>query len=84
MTLKQTWHEVRDAMIDRVIEPRLRSLARQFPALVLTGPRQSGKSTVCQKVFAHPRALTSAQNGYLAAALMKNDANSTLWLTFWT
>ncbi len=39
-------------MIDRDIEPRLKSLARQFPAIVLTGPRQSGKSTLCQKVFA--------------------------------
>jgi hypothetical protein len=27
-------------------------LAKQFPAIVLTGPRQSGKSTVCKKVFA--------------------------------
>jgi len=40
-------------MIVRDIEPRLKSLAKQFPAIVLTGPRQSGKSTVCQKVFAH-------------------------------
>ena len=40
-------------MIDRDIEPRLKNLARQFPAIVLTGPRQSGKSTVCQKVFAN-------------------------------
>lgn len=40
-------------MIDREIEPRLKRLAKQFPAIVLTGPRQSGKSTVCQKVFAH-------------------------------
>jgi predicted AAA+ superfamily ATPase len=40
-------------MIARVIEPRLKSLAKQFPAIVVTGPRQSGKSTVCQKVFAH-------------------------------
>jgi hypothetical protein len=31
----------------------LKSLARQLPALVLTGPRQSGKSTLCQAVFAH-------------------------------
>jgi hypothetical protein len=40
-------------MVDRDIEPRLRMLARQFPAIVLTGPRQSGKSTVCKKVFAN-------------------------------
>lgn len=39
-------------MIARDIEPRLKSLAKQFPAIVLTGPRQSGKSTLCQKVFA--------------------------------
>lgn len=39
-------------MIVRDIEPRLKLLARQFPAMVLTGPRQSGKSTLCQKVFA--------------------------------
>lgn len=39
-------------MIARDVEPRLRALAKQFPAIVLTGPRQSGKSTVCQTVFA--------------------------------
>ena len=39
-------------MIARDVEPRLKSLAKQFPAIVLTGPRQSGKSTLCQKVFA--------------------------------
>jgi hypothetical protein len=40
-------------MVDRDIEARLKALARQFPAVVLTGPRQSGKSTVCQKIFGH-------------------------------
>jgi uncharacterized protein len=39
-------------MITRDVEPRLKALAKQFPAIVLTGPRQSGKSTLCQKVFA--------------------------------
>ncbi len=40
-------------MVDRDVEPRLKMLAREFPAIVLTGPRQSGKSTVCRKVFPH-------------------------------
>ena len=40
-------------MIVRDLESRLKSLAEQFPAIVLTGPRQSGKSTISQQVFAH-------------------------------
>ena len=38
-------------MVNRDVEPRLKMLAKQFPAIVMTGPRQSGKSTLCQKVF---------------------------------
>ena len=38
-------------MVNRDAEPRLKMLAKQFPAIVMTGPRQSGKSTLCQKVF---------------------------------
>jgi uncharacterized protein len=37
--------------IARAIEPTLRRAARQFPALVLTGPRQSGKTTVLKHLF---------------------------------
>jgi predicted AAA+ superfamily ATPase len=37
--------------IDRDLTPRLRKAARQFPVVTLTGPRQSGKSTLCQVVF---------------------------------
>jgi len=33
-------------IVARDIERRLRKAARQFPALPLTGPRQSGKSTL--------------------------------------
>ncbi len=40
-------------MIDRDLAPRLLQAARQFPAVTLTGPRQSGKSTLCQALFPH-------------------------------
>lgn len=38
-------------MIGRVLEPRLRAMARKFPIVTLTGPRQAGKTTLCRAVF---------------------------------
>lgn len=38
-------------MIRRVLETRLRALARKFPVVTVTGPRQSGKTTLCRAVF---------------------------------
>lgn len=38
-------------MIDRDLAPRLREAAKAFPAVTLTGPRQSGKSTLCRALF---------------------------------
>lgn len=38
-------------MITRLLEPRLRDLAGKFPVVTVTGPRQSGKTTLCRAVF---------------------------------
>jgi hypothetical protein len=39
-------------MIDRTLAPPLKRLAGKFPIVTLTGPRQSGKTTLCRAVFA--------------------------------
>ncbi len=38
-------------MIQRTMQPVLAELARQYPVVTVTGPRQSGKTTLCQAVF---------------------------------
>lgn len=40
-------------LIDRTIEPILNSLAAKYPVITITGPRQSGKTTLCRKAFPH-------------------------------
>ena len=38
-------------MIQRFIEPQLQRLAAQFSVITITGPRQSGKTTLAQHYF---------------------------------
>lgn len=38
-------------MISREVAPRLKKLARQFPVVSVTGPRQSGKTTLIRELF---------------------------------
>ncbi|MBW6487143.1 MAG: ATP-binding protein [Syntrophobacterales bacterium] len=38
-------------MIERTIEPVLKDAAGKYPVVTITGPRQSGKTTLCRKVF---------------------------------
>jgi len=38
-------------MIDRTIRPVLEHLFSQYPVVTVTGPRQSGKTTLCREVF---------------------------------
>lgn len=42
-------------MIRRNLAPRLTSAAKRWPSITLTGPRQSGKTTLCRALFPdHP------------------------------
>ena len=38
-------------MIEREITPRLTTLFKQYPFVTVTGPRQSGKTTLCRSAF---------------------------------
>ncbi|MGB9713336.1 MAG: ATP-binding protein [Dissulfurimicrobium sp.] len=38
-------------MIERKIEPVLKKLSTQYPIVTITGPRQSGKTTLCRATF---------------------------------
>jgi len=40
-------------MIARTLAPQLEALARRMPAVAVTGPRQSGKTTLCRATFPH-------------------------------
>lgn len=42
-------------MIERKAESKLREMAKKFPVITITGPRQSGKTTLCRSLFADYR-----------------------------
>lgn len=48
--------------LNRDIEAVVKACAKQFPALIVTGPRQSGKTTLLQHLFAKDYARVSMDN----------------------
>jgi predicted AAA+ superfamily ATPase len=42
-----------DMLIKRLISDTVLKLAGQYPVLTITGPRQSGKTTLCKQLFSH-------------------------------
>lgn len=40
------------SFVNRTVEKVLRRYSSQYPVVTITGPRQSGKTTLCRKVFA--------------------------------
>ena len=40
-------------LLKRTIETVLKDLSGKYPVVTITGPRQSGKTTLCRKMFAH-------------------------------
>lgn len=45
-------------IVDRDLASNIRQAAQRFPVLTLTGPRQSGKSTLCRVIFPQHRYLS--------------------------
>jgi predicted AAA+ superfamily ATPase len=58
--------------IPRSIEPLLRNAASEFPAVVLTGPRQSGKTTTLKEVFGNSHHYLSLEPPDVRAAALED------------
>ena len=58
--------------IKRSLEPVLKKAASEFPAVVLTGPRQSGKTTILQHLFAKQCRYVSLEPPDVRASAMED------------
>lgn len=65
--------------IPRAIEPTLKKAAREFPALVLTGPRQAGKTTVLKHTFAASHRYVSLEPPDVRASVLADPRGFLGW-----
>ena len=59
--------------IKRALEPVLKRASSEFPVVILTGPRQSGKTTLMLHLFAGKYRYVSLGQPDIRAVLIAND-----------
>lgn len=64
---------IKTLYITRQIEPVIMKYARQFPALLVTGPRQSGKSTMLKQIFSKTHKIISFDDPLLREKVLSDS-----------